>query len=248
MKRKFSFKRAAAAVLTTALAAGCLWPGMTAKAVDITIDDSAFSNPTKTSLTIYKWTPGLPPYSWSQTYGKEFPVLITWDDTYYLKITHSVADNMEANIHAYTTALKDGWSEDSDDCGLMNGSFDDNDNDMPHGNYYMNMMYYGSRLSDLDGIDFSLLGNNNYFYSLSIPDMIPNAIPVFPANGGGANGSTQCAGYETMNKSAPRYSFSVDIDDWWFYDKDDVRTFDEDGGLRNGKNYLKPTLRHQQQL
>lgn len=234
MNRKFSFKRAAAAALTAALGLACLWPGLTARAADITIDDSAFRDPTKTSMTIYLWTAGLPPYSWSQSFGKEFPVLITWDDTYYLKITHSVAGNMEANIHAYTSALKDGWSDDNDDCGLMNGGFDDNDNDMPHGSYYINMMYSGSRLSDLDVIDFSLLGNNNYYYSLSIPDNIPNVIPVYPSN----TGNTKLDSYGSLHKKAVRYSFSVDIDDWWFYDMDEVQTFDEDGGLRNGKNYL----------
>ena len=51
MKRKFSFKRAAATVLTGVLGLTCLWPALTARAIDISIDDSAFRDPTKTSMT-----------------------------------------------------------------------------------------------------------------------------------------------------------------------------------------------------
>jgi hypothetical protein len=146
---------------------------------------------------------------------------------------------MEANIHAYTSALKDGWSEDNDDCGIKNGSFDDNNNDMPHGTYYLNMMYTGSRLSELEGVDLSLLGNDGYFYTLYKINAIPNVIPVVEADDPDAWYVLGNYDYSKMFRNSPMYSFSVDFsDDYWYWSMDTVSTFDDDGGLRRGKNYL----------
>ena len=73
MKRKHSFFRAAAAALTVLLGLGSLWPALTTEASDLTIDGSAFRDPTITHITVYKWVEGIPSYSWSQTFGKKFP-------------------------------------------------------------------------------------------------------------------------------------------------------------------------------
>ena len=98
MKRKHSFGRAAAAALTVLLGLGSLWPALTTEASDLTIDGSAFRDPTITKMTVYKWVEGIPGYSWSQTFGKKFPVLMTWDEKYYLKINQGVADG---NVRPY---------------------------------------------------------------------------------------------------------------------------------------------------
>ena len=236
MKNERIRRRATALLLSLLMWVGCVWFTPRVSAADLVIDDSAFRDPTKTSMTIYQWVEGLPPYSWSQTYGKKFPTLITWDDAYYLKITLSVAENMEDNIHAYTSALKDGWSEDNDDCGLSNGSFGKNKNGYPHGTYYMDMMYYGSLLSELDSsIDFSLLNANGSMFTLDLPSNIPNMIPTYPANSGGYTDDS----YTMLQKNCVRYSIEVDLpNSWEWYDTSYVGNFDTDGGFRRGENYL----------
>lgn len=241
MKRKLSLRRCAALALTAGLGLAGLLFGPKASAADVTINTSGFKDigDYTDHIYIYQWKEGLPPYNWSKTYGKKFPTLITWDDTYYFKVTTNVALNMRDNIHAYTSALKDGWSTDNSDCGVGNGSFNDNKNGYPHGNYYMDMMYYGNLLSDLDEVDFSLLNADSNVVSLALPKGIPNLIPVFPVNGGGENGGAKNDSYSLIHANYNRYSIEVDLpDSWLWYDHDYVGNFDDDGGFRQGENYL----------
>ena len=146
---------------------------------------------------------------------------------------------MENNLHPYTSAMKDGWSEDSSDCGLSNGKFGDNKNGYPHGTYYMDMQYYSGLLSDLGSIDFSVLNEAGSCYATRLPSDIPNIIPVFPVNGGGSNGGALNDTYSLIHNSYARYSLEVDIPNTWQWNSADyVGDFDEDGGFRRGENYL----------
>lgn len=236
MKRKFSFKRAAATVLTGVLGLTCLWPALTARAIDISIDDSAFRDPTKTSMTIYHWVAGLPGYSWSETFGKKFPVLMTWDDKYYFKITQPVADEMSRHIGGNgDDSLLHGWSNNKKDSGYVNGSFDA-DGQYPHGYFLQNSGYPGSLLSELDAIDFSILGQSNSFYSLAIPENIPNLIVCWPGNTN--SGGNPDKDYNRMHANT-RYAIEVDLPrtSAW-YGENYVGNYYSDGGLRQGENYL----------
>lgn len=236
MNRKFSFKRAAAVVLTAGLGLACLWPGLTAKAADISIDDSAFSDPTITKMTLYRWTEGLPGYSWSQTFSKKFPVLITWDDKYYFRINQAVADQMHYHVSGNgDDSLLHGWSNNDDDSGYVNGSFDA-DGQYPHGYFLQNAGYPGSLLSDLDIVDFSLLNQSGFFYSASLPENIPNLIVCWP--GSTKSGLIVNNSFDRMHKNV-RYALEVDLPktNAW-YKEDYVGKYYSDGGLRQGENYL----------
>ena len=236
MKRKLSLKRTAAAALTAVMGLACLWPGLTAKAVDISIDDSAFRDPTITKMTIYHWIEGIPGYSWSQTFGKKFPVLMTWDDQYYFKIKQSVADQMDYHVSGDgEDSLLNGQSGNKKDSGYVNGSFEA-DGQYPHGYYLQNSGYPGTLLSELDAVNFPLLSQNGSLYSLSIPECIPNLIVCWPGNTNSA--LTPDGNYNRMHANT-RYAIEVDLPQTYaWYSADYVGDYYTDGGLRQGENYL----------
>ena len=236
MKRKHSFGRAAAAALTVLLGLGSLWPALTTEASDLIIDGSAFRDPTITKMTVYKWVEGIPRYSWSQTFGKKFPVLMTWDDKYYLKINQDVADEMSHHIAGNgDDSILHGWSSNDDDSGYVNGSFKA-DGQYPHGYFLQNSGYPGSLLSDLDGIDYSMLNQTGSYMTLSVPSGIPNLIVTWPGNTEG--GVSPNSEFDRMYQNV-RYAIEVDLPytSAW-YSKDYVGHYYSDGGLRQGENYL----------
>lgn len=236
MKRKHSFGRAAAAALTVLLGLSSLWPALTTEASDLTIDGSAFRDPTITKMTVYKWVEGIPGYSWSQTFGKKFPVLMTWDDKYYLKINQDVADEMSDHISGSgDDSILHGWSSNDDDSGYVNGSFNA-DGQYPHGYFLQNSGYPGSLLSDLDGIDYSILNQTGSYMTLSVPSGIPNLIVTWPGNT--QSGVPSDGAFDRMFQNV-RYAIEVDLPytSAW-YSKNYVGHYYSDGGLRQGENYL----------
>ena len=233
MKHKISFKRAAGFALTAAMGLACLWPGSTAKAADITIDTSAWSNPQKTETTIYKWTPGLPRNMYNNhDFNKKFPTLITWDDAYYMKVDLSFAYCIENNLHL--GGERDGYSTDNNDVGQKNGFYTETRNGWPSGGYNMDLMYTGGLLSDVDGADYSAVADNNYFYSMDIPNGIINVIPVYYEHYEHDDGT---------ESEKIHYALEVDLPEnsVWYpstYQSGNRYSYRTHGGLREGENYL----------
>ena len=110
MGGKHLLKRILALVLTAAALAGLGdWPvpAPAAEALDVTIDTSAFIDPndTKTTCYIYYWHKGIPPIEWNfralEEKGEEpssypkYPILLTWDSKYYLRIDQDFAETFQ---------------------------------------------------------------------------------------------------------------------------------------------------------
>lgn len=230
------FRKLSALLLAGTLSLGCLWPSLVADASDFSIDDTGFKNPAIDHMTVYKWVEGVPGYSWSQTFGKKFPVLITWDDQYYLKITTSVASYMENNIGGFGSySMLHGWSDNKKDSGYINGSFEA-DGQYPHGYFLQNAGYPGSSLSSLEGLDFSVADHNGSFITLSVPEGVPYIIPTWPGNYD--NRISSGGDYDQMHKNI-RYALEVDLpSSYQWYRPDYISKYYTDGGLRQGENFL----------
>ena len=235
MKLSNIFRRTGALAVAGLMAAGGLWATLRADAVDIESSTAGFSNPTITHTNINKWVEGVPDVT-SDTKGQKIPVLMTWEEKYYMKVSHEFAVQMDNHVGDDYSGeeMMNGWSDDDDDSGYVNGDFDA-DGQYPHGSFRQNMGYPGALLSSLDKIDYSLLTKNGYFYTLGEPDNVPYLVPV-----GGKDSSVHFhKGDKVMTKN-PVYLIEVDIPDWdsWYGAADYVGNFDYRGGLRRGENYL----------
>ena len=77
-------------------------------AADFNIDGSAFKNNEKSAQTVYYWHEGLPPAD--AVDGTKYPVLITWDDKYYLSVDSAFSQNLlnrrNFQIHTGITGLR----------------------------------------------------------------------------------------------------------------------------------------------
>ena len=77
-----------------------------AYAADFSIDTSNFKTNEKSAETVYYWHEGLPPTDVID--GTKYPVLITWDDKYYLsadgKFVKAVNDRKDTRIADYDTS------------------------------------------------------------------------------------------------------------------------------------------------
>ena len=178
MKLQAKFLRLAGAVLTAGLTLGVLWPLMTADATTIDIDSSAFADPTVTVRTVYVWQQGLPAYAGDNAEPKACPVLFTWDDKYYWKVSKEFAKCCKNNIGFYANMIKHGYSTNKKDSGYINGSFDA-DGSMPHGNFCQNLGYTGTTLSSLKStIDVDALRSAGSYLTFTKPEGVPELTAV----------------------------------------------------------------------
>ena len=109
MKLRLLIRRATALLLTAAALLGLGWrPALApaAEAADVTIDTSKFIDPndSKTTGYIYYWRSGAPTVDWTlqkleedglEPNFKNYPVLLTWDNKYYLYIDQNFVDTFE---------------------------------------------------------------------------------------------------------------------------------------------------------
>ena len=236
MKRNLNLRRLAALLLTVCLSMGALWPAMTADATSIDIDSSGFSDPQITSTTVYIWQQGLPAYTEANERLK-YPVLLCWDDQYYFRVTSSFADCVYRNIGNYTGMIYHGWSNNDDDSGYINGSFDA-DGSMPHGAFRQNLGYTGSLLSELKEVDFKVLKNTGSYLTMSIPYGIPCLLPLAgPTANPSSNVNRSYAG-EMGKGTAYAMTVTLPENSWDWYRNDYVGSRYTDGGFRSGENVI----------
>ena len=138
MNRKNMRKRALAAALGGVMALGlfpALPPAQIAEAADFSLG-SGFTDPTITVATMYYWKEGLPPVvglnggkTEGSTLGKEFPLLIVWDDQYYFNPT----------VPAGVNEIENGDNNASKLLAIKNPNalnHDDNNYNQPHETQY----------------------------------------------------------------------------------------------------------------
>ncbi len=235
MKLSNLFRRTGTLALAGLIAAGGLWASLRADAVDIEESTAGFSNPAITRSYINNWVEGIPEVN-SENFNKKFPVLMTWDDKYYMRVTSSFAQQMENHVGDTIVGedMMNGWSNNDDDSGYVNGDFDA-DGQYPHGSFRQNMGYPGYLLSELEMIDFTTLNRKGSFLTIGSPEGLPNLIPI--------SGRYSAVGIHTGSKSMtanPVYLLEADIsdDDYHFHDASWVDLMADDGGLRRGENYI----------
>ena len=110
MKLNRLLRRLLALLLTAAALmglGGLSAPSPAAEAADVSIDTSKFIDPndTKSTCYIYYWHKGIPPIEWNfrnlEEEGKEpssypkYPILLTWDSQYYLRIDQDFAETFQ---------------------------------------------------------------------------------------------------------------------------------------------------------
>ena len=137
MKKKYTMKHALAAALTAAQVAALTiaLPAPKAEAADFSLG-SGFTDPTITVATMYYWKEGVPPVvglnggkTEGSTLGKEFPLLIVWDDQYYFNPT----------VPAGVNEIENGDNNASKLLAIKNPNalnHDDNNYNQPHETQY----------------------------------------------------------------------------------------------------------------
>ncbi|MCR4725408.1 MAG: hypothetical protein K5772_08240 [Clostridia bacterium] len=169
-------KKLLASVLSAALLAGAVTASTSVSAVDISIPTDQFKDPTIDHSTVYYWHEGLPP---TTVDGTKYPLLIVWDDTYFLSLDS-----------AFQKELSDGWTGYAMDGQIDNGDWshtfsnmdvkhDEGSTSKPSGWYRYNRDYSASaagRVSELP-FDFETLKNGGMPVTFTVPD-VPWAIAV----------------------------------------------------------------------
>ena len=205
---------------------------------DITIDNSKHKDIQLDHFTVYRWQRGIPEYS-SSTEGKMYPVIMSWDNKYYFKLSHDLVEDAEAIIANWTDDMHymEDYSTDSDDSGFKNGSFGRPDGRYPHGNYHMKMGYTSSKMDELYYIDFQAMKENGSIYSLKVDEAVPSLIPMYERTR-----TIQSAGQygvTVVTERDPVYAIAWDLTDRWFYDTSYTSDgYWTDAGFRKGRNYL----------
>lgn len=176
MKKKNPLRRCLCLALTGLLSLSVLWPGLTASAQDgLVIDDSGFSTPTRTEMTVYYWHEGLPKVN-ADTKNRKYPVLLTWDSRYYFSTDNKLNTVIEKNLSDNRKNMVTiGWSTDDDYSGYYNGDFGP-DGRFPYGYFYQNLGYGSGLLSELPIMNFDALkqmGTTVSFSSEGLPNLIP---------------------------------------------------------------------------
>lgn len=235
MKLQAKFLRLAGAVLTAGLTLGVLWPLMTADATTIDIDSSAFADPTVTVRTVYVWQQGLPAYAGDNAEPKACPVLFTWDDKYYWKVSKEFAKCCKNNIGFYASMIKHGYSTNKKDSGYINGSFDA-DGSMPHGNFCQNLGYTGTTLSSLKStIDVDALRSAGSYLTFTKPEGVPELTAVRGSGDSVAVSSGNWGGMAYGNT----YTITVELPSGGYWMAEDYKGERyEYGGFRRGKNLI----------
>ena len=99
-KKRITFKKATALLLALVMLLGTCLIGGSDNAYAFDIDSSGFSDPTITTTVVYYWHKGMPPTD--KVYDKAdlenmYPLLITWDDTYYWCCDNQFWNSVQGN-------------------------------------------------------------------------------------------------------------------------------------------------------
>ena len=117
--------------------------------------------------TVWYWHKGLPPLD-----GKEYPVLLCWEDKYYWTIDSSVLNYLGRRSDDNYFPVSDGFSL----VGFTNGWLNTKKNEgSPSGQYHVQVGYpigpdSSNRLSDLD-FDYSVLKSTGSAVSFKLPEL-----------------------------------------------------------------------------
>ena len=103
-----TLKRVLSVLLAFIMMSGCaVFLAPSANAADFNIDTSNFKSNEKSAETIYYWHEGLPP---ADADGTKYPVLMTWDDKYYLTTDGTFVNTLntrkETRLNKYDVAKK----------------------------------------------------------------------------------------------------------------------------------------------
>ncbi len=151
-------------------------PGETASddsGTDSGIDDGSV---TVRQQTVWYWHKGLPPQD-----GKEYRVLMCWDDRYYMTIDSSFLHWMSLAATSSYYAINSSYSA----TGLTNSSWADAGNGCPDGRYQVEVGYRAveGKLSELD-FDYNVLKTTGSAVSFKLPELpVMKRLSKVPAQG-----------------------------------------------------------------
>lgn len=152
-----------------------LTPALTAFAAELSIDSSSFSDPEIKEGVMYSWHKGLPKPGPS-TYGVEFPVLITWDDQYFL----CCDDNMRTSIAGNASGLA-AYKNGTEGSGII-GDYDYKNNfGFPNGwgnPWRTYSMSENGLLANL-GLNYEALKEGLPCITLDAPENVPVIVPAY---------------------------------------------------------------------
>lgn len=222
------------AVALAALLLVCAQPRSATRtwAASISIDDSGFSDPEKTQMTVYVWKEGVPPND-ERHKMIEYPTLMTWDDKYFF---YPGADFQRGcqEVLGYSSNRRyseaHGWSTDNRYIGVENGTYHANEI-YPHGAYWQNIGYTSGLLRNVDNLNTSLLMSAGTDTCFSLPEAIlPKLIPLVTDDSyaikidlpTGVGFNPPHPDYSTLGWDAR--AFTANFTDW--------------GGFCEGANYL----------
>lgn len=220
MKRKFSIRRAAALTMSLVLLLLCFWPSLTARASDLTIDTSGFSDIQVDHMNVYYWHKGLPPNN-SDTCMKKYPILMTWKNQYYFQITPEFIQDCDNNANYDNNGRYDGWSSNDDYSGRMNGNFGA-DGNYPHGAYRQNMLYRTGLLANIENLDINALNTYGTAATITIPEGVPILIPL---------------NYDDSTALEKRFALRFELPESMNLGTT-AGNYHQNGGFRTGENYL----------
>ncbi|MBO5517428.1 MAG: hypothetical protein J6A42_05060 [Firmicutes bacterium] len=162
MKRHALSKRIISILLALLMTASVT---LTASADTMTIDSSGFTDPTITKGTVYYWHKGMPP---ATVDGTSYPVLMVWDDKYYLAADSSFySELVGTNKTKHAEALVDKVTDVDDP---MDVDWDYEKPYLPAGFYHKDREYSGHSVSELP-FDFNVLKKTGTVVSFGAPNL-----------------------------------------------------------------------------